>query len=86
MSPNSEIFGSNRHVFVRHRVGEQMISACVVATVKKGGGGVMVWGCFAGDTDNDPKHISRLCKGYLTKKESDASYDLASTITCSQPN
>uniref|UniRef100_A0A8C4QME5 Tc1-like transposase DDE domain-containing protein n=1 Tax=Eptatretus burgeri TaxID=7764 RepID=A0A8C4QME5_EPTBU len=74
-------------------------------------GGVMVWGCFAGDTvvdifriqgtlnqhshhsillryaipsgvclvglsfvfqqDNDPKHTSRLCKGYLTKKESD---------------
>ncbi|CDQ73639.1 unnamed protein product [Oncorhynchus mykiss] len=23
------------------------------------------------DTDNDPTHTSRLCKGYLTKKESD---------------
>ncbi|RXN19496.1 hypothetical protein ROHU_025698 [Labeo rohita] len=23
------------------------------------------------EKDNDPKHISRLCKGYLTKKESD---------------
>uniref|UniRef100_A0AAZ3NQE2 Uncharacterized protein n=1 Tax=Oncorhynchus tshawytscha TaxID=74940 RepID=A0AAZ3NQE2_ONCTS len=32
--------------------------------------------------DNDPKHTSRLYKGYLTKKESDgaASDDLASTI------
>ena len=85
-----------------------MISACVVLTVKYGGGGVMVWGRFAGDTicdlfkiqgklnqhgyhsilqrhaipsgfyfvvlsivfqqDNDPKHTSRLCKGYLTKE------------------
>jgi hypothetical protein len=26
-----------------------MISACVVPTMKHGGGGVMVWGCFAGD-------------------------------------
>jgi hypothetical protein len=81
----------------------------VVPTVKQGQG-VMVWGCFAGDTvgdlfriqgtlnqhgydsilqryaipsglrlvglsfvfqqDNDP-HTSRLCKGYLTKKQSD---------------
>ena len=45
-----EIFGSKRCVFVRCRVGEQMISACVVPIVKQGGGGVMVWGCFAGDT------------------------------------
>ena len=41
------IFGSNRCVFVRRRVGERMISACVVPTMKHGGGGVMVWGCFA---------------------------------------
>jgi hypothetical protein len=39
-----KIFASNCCVFVRCRVGEQMISACVVPTVKHGGGGVMVWG------------------------------------------
>ena len=30
-----------------------MISACVLPTVKQGGGGVMVLGCFAGDTASD---------------------------------
>ncbi|XP_073528959.1 uncharacterized protein [Phyllobates terribilis] len=94
-----------------NKKGEQMDSTCLVPTVKHGGGGVMVCGCFAGDTvgdlfkiegilnqhsyhsilqrhaipfglhlvgpsfifqqDNDPKHTSRLCKGYLTKMESD---------------
>ena len=41
------IFGSNRHVFVRRSVGEWMISACVVPTMKHGGGGVMVCDGFA---------------------------------------
>ena len=45
-----EMFGNNRRVFVRSRVGERMISACVVPTVKHGEGGVMMWGCFSGDT------------------------------------
>ena len=45
-----EILGSIRHFFVGLRVGERMISACVVPTVKNGGGGVLVWGCFAGET------------------------------------
>ena len=49
----SVLFGSNHRVFVRRRVCEWMISACVVPTVKHGGGGVMVWGCFAGDTVSD---------------------------------
>ena len=43
-----QIFGSNRRVFVWRRVCERMISG-VVPTVKHGGGGVMVCGCFAGD-------------------------------------
>ena len=30
-----------------------MISACVVPTVKHGGGGVIVGGCFAGDAVSD---------------------------------
>ena len=30
--------------------GERMISTCAFSTVKHGVGGVMVWGCFAGDT------------------------------------
>ena len=40
-----EIFGCNRHVFVRRRVGEWMIPACVVPIVKHGGG-VMGWGAL----------------------------------------
>ena len=45
-----EIFGLNHCVFVRHSVGERMISACVVPNMKHGGGCVMVCGGFAGDT------------------------------------
>ena len=81
-----------------------MISTCEVPTVKHGGGGVMVWVCFAGDTVSElfrtqatlnqygyhgilqryaipsglrlvglsvTQYTSRVCKGYLTKKESD---------------
>ena len=68
-----KMFGSNCSVSVRCRVGERMISACVVPTVKHGGGGVMVWGCFAGDTVSDlfriqgtqpawlPQHSAAIC-------------------------
>ena len=44
---------NNSCVFVRSRVGERMISACVVPTMKHEEGGVMVWVCFAGDTVSD---------------------------------
>ena len=44
------MFGSNLCVFERRRVGERMLSACVVLSVKHGGGDVMVWGGFDGDT------------------------------------
>ena len=43
-----KISGSNHYVFVRCRVGERIISACVVPTVKHGGVGVGVlcwWHC-----------------------------------------
>ena len=50
---NFEILCSNFRVFVRHRVGEQMIPACLVPSVKHGGAGLMVWGYFAGDTISD---------------------------------
>ena len=48
-----EIYGSNNRVFVRCRVGERIISAYVVPTMKHGGGGVMEWGGFSGDTVSD---------------------------------
>ena len=38
-----EIFVSNHSVFVRRRVGERMISASVVPTMKHGGVGVMLF-------------------------------------------
>ena len=42
VTSGAEMFGSNRRVFVRRIVGEQMISACVNSTVKHGGGGMRV--------------------------------------------
>jgi hypothetical protein len=96
MSPNF-LFLVPTAVSLRCKVGKQMISTCVVPTVKHGGGGVICGGAllvtlsviylefkahltsmattaFCNDTpsqrDNDPKHTSRLCKGYLTKRES----------------
>uniref|UniRef100_A0AAZ3R819 Transposase Tc1-like domain-containing protein n=1 Tax=Oncorhynchus tshawytscha TaxID=74940 RepID=A0AAZ3R819_ONCTS len=61
---NFEFFCFNRRVFVRRRVDERRISACVVPTVKHGGG-MMVWGCFAGDTVSDLFRI----QGILTQHD-----------------
>lgn len=42
-----------------------MTSACVVPTVKHGGGSVMVWGCFAGDRVGDLNQVQgNLNHGY----------------------
>ena len=46
-----EIFGSTCLVFVQRRKGET--DGLMVPTAKHGGGGVMVWGCFASDTVGD---------------------------------
>lgn len=37
-------------VTVRCRQGEQMVPELLVPTVKYGGGCVIMWGCFAGDS------------------------------------
>ena len=97
-----EIFSSNRCVFVRRRVSERMISPCVVLTVMHGGGGVMVWQCFAGDSESDLFRIQGTLNqhGYhsilqwyaipsglrLVGLSFAASDELTSTITQPQPN
>ena len=42
-------FDSTCYVVVGHRKVEGMVSTRVVPTMKHGGGGVIVWGCFADD-------------------------------------
>ena len=43
------------HCVLYDKVGRpsRMVSTCRVHTMEHGGGGVMVWGCFAGDTLGD---------------------------------
>ena len=43
------LFGSDGRVYIRRRVGEELLSECTQQTVKFGGGSVMVWGCMSCD-------------------------------------
>lgn len=43
------LFGNDGRVFVRRRVGEELLPECIQQTVKFGGGNVMVWGCISCD-------------------------------------
>ena len=40
------LYQNDGRVYVRRRIGEDYLDACVVPTVKHGGGGIMVWGCM----------------------------------------
>ena len=61
---------------MRCRVSERMISACVVPTVKHGGGGVMVWGCFAGDTVSDLFRIQGIQPAWLPQHSAAISHPI----------
>ncbi len=52
-----EVFGSKRRFYVRRRVGEKMLDACITPTVKHGGGSVMVRGCFGAGKVGDLYHV-----------------------------
>ena len=42
-----QLYQSDGRVYVRRCVGEAFAEGCVVPTVKHGGSGIMVWGCFS---------------------------------------
>lgn len=48
-----EVFGNKRRSYVRRGVGERMSPNCIRPTVKHGGGSVMIWGCFGGNSVGD---------------------------------
>ena len=60
-----ELFGSKRRQFVRRRPGERFHPQCLTPTMKFGGGGVMVWGCFGAHKTGPLLRI----EGILKKEE-----------------
>ena len=63
-----ELFSNKPLQFVRRKKGEEIIPACVQPTLKHGGGSVMVWGCFAGDSVGDLIQIEGKMKKEDLKK------------------
>ena len=59
-----EVFGSQRRTFVRRRTSEKMLEECLTASVKHGGGNVIVWGCFGAGKVGDLYKV----KGILNKE------------------
>ena len=43
------LIGSDGKMYVRRKVGEELSPKCLKASVKFGGGSVMVWGIISGD-------------------------------------
>ena len=48
-SDDSELIGSDGKMYIRRKVGEELLPKCLKASVKFGGGSVMVWGMISGD-------------------------------------
>ena len=56
-----EAFGSQRRTFVRRRKKCKDAGGVLDATVKHGGGNVMVWGCFGGGKVEDLYRVKGIC-------------------------
>lgn len=63
-----EVFGNKRRTFVRRAKHEKMLPACVVPTIKHGGGSVIVWGAFSLAGTGDLVKIEGIMKKEHYKK------------------